>query len=462
MQLLLIPTSARVEHSSVREARPAWRAPLQLLLLAAIVFALGCTPSEKRQAELADIHAKQARAYQDSGQYRASIIEARNVIQKVPAEARGYVLLAGILVELGQYKTALEVLEQAPSQTADSDFSRFKAEALLGRGKFASVLEFIDSKPEVFRDNANQGANLRARSLAGLNRLEEASATLHALLKAEPQNVEALVALADIAVIEEDAEAARSLLNRASETDPGNIDANLLRAKIAILAGDYATAERQLSDTLIQIPQADTITPKKATILSALADVLVKQGRSAEALIYTRILAEAFPGFEVAQEKYREAVALFEAGNLDDAQEKLAELVQEYPNFENANVLLAVIRFQQGDFEQAAAQLNETVDPELVHPEITRITALSNLRSNRPQQALDMLENFSGTAKDARLLTIYGTSALSLQQTQKGVQALEKAIALEPGLTPAYIALATHHKTEGPAGQQKALQLYQT
>ncbi|NNC55793.1 MAG: tetratricopeptide repeat protein, partial [Pseudomonadales bacterium] len=335
-----------------------------------------------------------------------------------------------------------------------------KVEALLGRGKFNSALQTLTQHGSAIPQQ--DALYARARALAGLGQLDEANETLRELRGIAPDNIDAIVAQADVALLQDNNDAANGLLERITDIDPEHIDLRMLRAKMSIKASDFASAEKQLSDALIQLPQADTLTPKKATILSALADVLVKQGRSAEALVYMRVLAEAFPGFEVAQERYRESVALFEKGMLDQAKTELEALLSEYPNFDSAAVLLAVIQFQQGDFEQAADQLNESVDPELVHPEITRMTALSNLRSNRPQQVLTMLDAFPGTQKDARLLAIYGTSAMAVGQTEKGLTALQQAIKLEAGLSPAYIALAAYYNRADPPQREKALELLRT
>ena len=87
---------------------------------------ISCSPSEERQAKLIDIHIKQAETYRSSGQYRAAVIEARNVIQKAPQRSVGYTLLAGVLVDLGQYKNALALLERAPEKNSrDAQFNRY-------------------------------------------------------------------------------------------------------------------------------------------------------------------------------------------------------------------------------------------------------------------------------------------------------------------------------------------------
>ncbi len=441
----------------------AWRfkvnRPIQrwsLLCLSAI-FLVACEPSNERRAELVDIHVKQANSYLKSGQYRAANIEARNVIQKAPEQAKGFILMAKILVDLGQYKSALAVLDQAPEQTNNDKYTVILLEALLGRGKFATAMTELDTNSSFSDAQPVQAKLLKARAHIGLKEVDQAREIYQILSNQDATNQQALLGLADTAILANELETAESLLLKADELDSNNIDIGLLQAKIAIARLEFSTAEDHLSDALIKVTNSDTITPEKATILSALAEVLVKQGRSAEALIYTQILAEAFPGFEVAQEQYREALKAYQLGELEEASEVLSQLLEEFPNFENAGMLLAIIQYQQGDFDTASDYLNETIDPELVHPEITRLAALSNLRSNRPQQVMDMLEDFPDTNNDAKLLAIYGQSALMKGDTSKGINALERAIELEPSIIPAYSTLASYYDEKSPPEPIKAL-----
>ncbi|NNL57050.1 MAG: hypothetical protein HKO71_04820, partial [Pseudomonadales bacterium] len=125
-----------------------------LFVLLAALLLQACEPSAERRAELVEIHLKQAKAYIKSGQYRAATIEAKNVIQKAPEDGRGYAMLGKILVELGQYKSALMVLDQAPAGQRSMDDFATRIEALLGRGKFATALAeignnaaFVDKRP---------------------------------------------------------------------------------------------------------------------------------------------------------------------------------------------------------------------------------------------------------------------------------------------------------------------------
>ncbi|NNC55028.1 MAG: tetratricopeptide repeat protein, partial [Pseudomonadales bacterium] len=225
--------------SAARTAQNILRA-FGFVLLAATIGA--CSPSEDRRAELAKIHEKQAKTYLNSGQYRAAIIEARNVIQKTPTDTSGYVLLATILAELGQHKNALSVLEQAPGGENNQAFTALKIESLLGRGKFSSALDALEDPANAALANSDQGMYFRARSLAGLERPDEAIATLKKLLAKAPDDVDALVALADISISSGDIKNGKMFLQQAQALAPKHIDANMLSAKISINAGDYATA----------------------------------------------------------------------------------------------------------------------------------------------------------------------------------------------------------------------------
>lgn len=434
---------------------------LQLLLLLSLSLVISCEQSSDRKTALIDIHIKQANAYLKSGQYRAAAIEARNVIQKSPESNQGFLLLAKVLLELGQHKNALTILEKAPSNTTqDSTFIFTQAKAFIGRQKHQSALTLLNEHANLENTHPLEYKRLKAQTHTSINDLQTAKGIYNELLALDNNNTDAFTGLAEIAIKEKDFEQANNYLAELDALAPQLAETGILKAKISLISLDLESAENHLSDTLTKLKSADIITPQKATILKILSEVLVKQGRSAEALIYTRLLADAFPGYEVAEEQYTQAAKDFEAGNLGNAEKTLEELLQNYPNHENASLMLAIIKYRKGDFETAATHLNANVDPELAHPEITRLAALTNLRNNQPNRVIQLLKSHPGTQEDAKLLTIYGAAALAKKDNEEGLKALEKAIKINPSSIESYIELANFYNQS--ANIKKATAYLQT
>ena len=59
-------------------------------------------------------HLNTARAYQQQGQWRAAMIEARNAASKAEQPAEGLALLADIYMQIGANQAAAELLEKSP------------------------------------------------------------------------------------------------------------------------------------------------------------------------------------------------------------------------------------------------------------------------------------------------------------------------------------------------------------
>jgi predicted Zn-dependent protease len=179
-----------------------------------------------------------------------------------------------------------------------------------------------------------------------------------------------------------------------------------------------------LSELLSTFSNTDIIEPDKALVLERLAYVLTRQGRTNEAYIYTKLLAEAFPGANEVQEKYRRAVEKFQAKDLDEAQKIILAILEDYPSYKKATQLLGIISYLRGDNELASKYLSESVDPEVANPMTRHIYAATNLKLNDPKKVLEILEASIHNETSAQTQALYGLAAMSDKQYLKGEAAL--------------------------------------
>lgn len=448
-------------HNLLNGLRQRVFAILCIILLAA------CSSNEDPVAE-AQHHYDQALAYMESGQFRAAAIEARNVTQKAPNESMGLLLSAKLLNKLGQYKFALETLKAIPeNKKNDWEYIETHTRALIGRGKFASALAQLTTDHARKNQQNVSFLELRAQAHTGLNQLGAAEADFIELNKLSMnQNIEnssywqiqALSGLARLALSQGNEDRAQQLINDIETLESGATYASILRAQIALANQDLDDAEIQLTNTLSGLPHTDTITPERATVLKLLADVLVRKGHSTEALIYTQMLADAFPGYDSAREKMEYATNLYQRGEKSEAEQTLQQLLEEYPNFEQPALLLAIIRFENKDYAGAAKLLKPTVDAEVSDQTITALTALSFYQLNQPKEIFNLLEPVVGTTKNSQLLAMHGSAALALNKTRLGLRSLNNALDIEPNNAPALIMLAQYYsQTDKTAHHETAL-----
>src|SRR5690606_3810026 len=103
---------------------------------------------EKSAEDKSNIYLKQAKAYANQGQFKAAIIEARNVLQLDPESAEGQLILIDIFNTLGQHDAAIQQLQNSKHQnTADFVFELVRA--YNGRGKFNSALASLNGNEKL-------------------------------------------------------------------------------------------------------------------------------------------------------------------------------------------------------------------------------------------------------------------------------------------------------------------------
>lgn len=431
---------------------------LLMILLATTV--LGCSESAIDVEQNVKRHIKQANLYLKQGQFRAATIEARNAIQKNPNNIEGHIVMANIFLGLGQYKDAVSQLEPlAENDSSNAGLSRALVEGYLGRAKYQSANSTLKANAEVLESLGVSYKILQAKTLFGLGEKKTAIDLITATVTEYSNSVEALLAQAQFNAQLSQFDNIESILAKIEALDPRHAETDFFRAQVSMFKGDFATAESQLTEALSNLPNADVMTPEKSSLLNMLAHALTQQGKSAEALIYTQKLADAFPGSELAEGEFREASELFNKGEYQQAEVILTKLVDQYPSFENASAMLAVIKFRSGENELAADYFNSFIDPEITNPKLTKMAALADLRSNKPERVVELLEEHVKIHEDSQLLIIYGYAAIASKNVVKGKAALNRAIELDPSAPEPYLALARQTLKDDPSQTQEAQDL---
>lgn len=421
-----------------------------LVLLLALVFAPGCEKASQPENKSAEI-LKRAESYFAQGQFNAATIEVKNALKENNSNLDAFLLLARIYLEQGNYNNAAKVLLELPQDN-------LQVVILLGQtyqhqGKYKSLFQLL--QPLKNRDDARDSVEfqlLLARSLARHEAPQEAQTLLQTLagrLTRPEQLAELEVVRAQAWQAQGDPTRQMEALDSALRHQPNNIDALVEKARLYIQNRNYEAAEDVLSQALMALPSTDTITLKRLTILQAMVATLTRQGRSVEAMVYSKLIAEANPKAQELQAEFQSAVDQLKAGNLKEAEAILSKLYSS-EHAALAGSVLGLIKFQQGEFEQAAQLLQETVDPETASPEALRAFAESQLRLQNPEQALKTIEaNVSEHPNDPDILGIYGLSLLATQHDEKGIETIKAALKLDPSRSRLRMALVDTYNRQG-------------
>jgi len=422
------------------------------LLSAVIVLALvACGDPDNKQTN--EVHLERAAAYQEQGQYKAAIIEYKNAVKRSKGGVEVILQYSKMLNTLGHYVAALSLLEQSTGKKTEA-YYLVLIETFMGMNKYLSAEATLK---DYITSSSHEIEFLEAEIQFGLGELKAASELYDQILAKDDSDNSALLGKAKILARDGNtsSDAVFELLNRIQKQSDYYNKGRILTAGIQLSKNQLEAAEATLSELLSLLSNTDIIEPEKALVLERLAYVLTRQGRTNEAYIYTKLLAEAFPGANEIQEKYKSAVEKFQAKELDEAQKILLAIVEEYPSYKKAIQLLGVISYLHGDNELASKYLSGSVDPEVASPMVKHIYAATNLKLNDPKKVLEILEEGIEQSNSPENLALYGLAAISDKQFSKGERALLKAIEIDATNIRIRLALAGFYRTGLSANKGK-------
>lgn len=415
----------------------------RLTLIVFIVFLAAC--GEKNSAPNIENSLARSEAYLAQGQYKAAVIEAKNAIQADQQSIEGYLSLARIYNDLGQAYASIRLLE--PRQdSSDPRLALLLAEAFITKGKIHSAGRVLDAiESELSTDQQTTYQLLLAEKHLRNKDFKKAQHQAEQILTDKPDNEKALLLLANIALSQNDKEFALVQLNKITTTKY-KAEALQLKAMIAYRQQELNTAEELLTEALISLPQTDILTPQRSSVLRQLMHIITLQGRSAEALIYAKLLATAAPEQKQREEQLQQALAQYQKGDLDASKKTLQKIHDGVTNKEITGQYLGMISYMQGNVEEAEALLSEYIDPETASNKALHVLALSQLKLNKPQELIELIESDTQTySDDAQLQALYGLALLQVKRFPEGVSALNKSIKLDPRLESAPLVLAKYY-----------------
>ena len=436
---------------------------LTTMLLLSSLLVVACSDKKEEVAIDAARHATSTKTYKQQGQLKAAMLEARNIIQLQPENAEGYILLAGIYNELGISSAVYKLLE--PKLEALPEVSTELAQAYLNGKKYRSALNAIAEHPAAAPEEKIRQAKIAALSSIYLGENDESEKYLTDLKQANASAVDVAIVTSTAALAQGKSEEALELLNTALQSAPDNVDLLQMLGNVNAFNRKLDVAETHLTKALGLLPKTDIITSQRLNVLTLLTETLIQLGRTSEAYTYQKVIAEANPDSNAAQQRFNEAMELFQQGKLTEAENILRELREQFPNDKNTATLLGMVEFRKGADDKASSLFDEFIDPETANPTIIQAAALVKYRNNQMGDAVNLLKKASeNQPNNAAILATYGLALLDQdQKSVEGAKALEKSLAINPAQQRIRIALAKRYialeQTEQAIAQlQKAYQ----
>lgn len=430
----------------------------KIIAISLCVTLIACSDKQEKNVEDAKRHLSSAKVYQEQGQYRAAIIEAKNAIQLMPDAPGGYISLARIYNEIGANAATQSMLqpivEKLPAVSTELANAHFLNKKYLTAINTSTTYPADASRPE---DRQRQ-AWLNAMSNIYLGNTDGYEMALKEFVAVGGKSSDEKYIIASYLLSKGEVENAKATLEELLAGAPEDIDALIIMANVSNYLKDLDSAERHLTKALGLLKKTDIMSAKRSQIISMLTDTLIQQGRTSEAYTYQKLLSDANPEGSAAQQRFNDAMELYQQGKFAEAEVILRELREQYPNDKNTGTLLGLIEYQQGSDRKAEDLFDEFIDPETVTPSVLQAAALVKFRNNQIDDAVALLkQSAEGQPNNPVVLATYGLALLDKDpKSSEGVIVLEKSLALDPRQQRIRIALANRHLALGQREQAVA------
>jgi len=303
---------------------------------------------------------------------------------------------AKLLADDGHVDEAVELLEKTIEAVPDDPFVRLERARLLAlKGRLDEAAEAIEAARKLAPGEAEilrqQGRIAMSRLAEDVHAAETAKEAFEALRAAAPEDLEALVALGQLYLEDNQPALASEVLEEAHRLRPDHPWIESLRTSALARSGDRAANEKMQRETLSRRP-ADLRTRFD------LAESLARQGRHGEA-------AEILAAAPAAQRqdldlKFRLARQLFWAGDPGSSLTELEAVVAAHPEAAGPRLLLARIDLALGYFDRAEAALAPIADREPNDAGVAELRwrALEGL--GRVDEAVEILDRRRSTERE--------------------------------------------------------------
>jgi putative PEP-CTERM system TPR-repeat lipoprotein len=416
---------------------------LTAALLSGVILATatlgGCNRSKPTEQLLAA-----AKQYQQKGELKAAMIELKNAVADHPESGEARLALGDLYVESGDYVSAEKELRKALSLNVDAGRVLPQlARALNQQGKFKDVLDTVPA------DRAAGSAELlteRANAYLGSNDVDKAADAYAAAVKLQPNNGDALIGMARVAMIRKDKDGADKFVEEAVAKDPKNADAWMFKG--SLLRGEDKSAE-----ALAAFDQALKVKPDHRTAHIEKALLEVNQGKFDAAKADLDAARKLTPNS--LQLSYTQALLDFTRGQTTAAQESIQKVLKVAPDHLPSILLAGAIELKLGALQQAEQHLRKYLETNPDNTYARKLLAQTQMQTAPSDAVATLAPALKNKDADPQLLALAGESYLRNRDFNNASTYFEKASALAPKVAALHTSLGLSKLSQGD--QAKAL-----
>lgn len=412
-----------------------------LVFLVVFITTLLASCTSESTTDAAEKAFARSQQYVEQGQYRAATIEVKNALQQDPENLTYLLWYAEIATEIGSpYQAELILLN---SETKSAELFAKLADLQLQQQKFLSAQETISQLESLDPDHPDiSWLTARQIILAG-----QESRGLELLEKEASEHSEngKFTESYILTMLEKGlAEDALTWLERSIEMED-QVSHQYLYGSVYLANGQLNEAESALTQALANYPDTDVLTNTENRMLEALIELSVQLGKLDKAIIYRNVIQTSNPDAYLAKQQYEEALNAVSNGDLATAKRLFEDILVQYPNNQQAALLLGLIHIEEGESAAGEQLLSENLNTETAPTTLIKATALAQTEQGKSDQALTVLEQaLLANPDDAELLGLYGTILLGTEKQKEGIAAISKALELDASLIRLRLLLGQH------------------
>ncbi len=401
------------------QSRPGHRHHL-ILILAALLVA-GCADDASRMDS--------AREFAEQGKYRAAAIELKNVLRSNADNAEARAMLGEISLKTGDSATAIKELRRARELGAAADvYAVPMARAQLREQRYQEVAKL---NPDLIADTAIRAT---AHALIGTAQLaldedEKARSSYAKALELSPGQPDALIGQARLEHAAGNIDAAIGLLKELVAQNPANAEARGVLGRLQLQNAEPAAAEQNFQAALEAI-EGTGLAFERMNYMAGLIDAMLAQDKTAQAQATAATMIDVTKQAPLAL--FQAARADFQAGDYEATIEKAGRIVTAHPAAEPPKLLVAGAAIAQKNFALAATHLQAAVNVNPANQKARKLLAQVRMQMGDPDEALALLQPMieAGTT-DPQVLTMAGAASIRSGRTDAGVELAERTMQFE-------------------------------
>lgn len=393
---------------------------LRPVLLAVAISLAGCSHDDPG-ALLAS-----AKQYIAKGDFNASIIQLKNVLQKDPKNAEARYLLGVSLLKNGDASAAEIELNKAVDLGLRSDEVQVAlARAQLDKGEADKVISRFGS---LTLASPKMQAELRAvvgMAQLARNHIDDARRAFTEALALDSADATANLGLARIAASQKDFTQAMSRVDAVLGASPSSLEALMLKGNLLEAQGQSEPAEKAYRDAI-------QVAPHQVAPRLSLIALLVNNHLVDKATTEVDALEKMAP--KDVRTSYGKALLLVEERKFAAAKEAILQVLKVAPNHLPSLMLAGTAAMETGAYPEAESYLRKAAyqAPDAIGPK--RLLVSNYLRMGKPDLALsEVKELLPKAAQDPNVLALAGEAYLANGDGANALRYYEEANSLAPG-----------------------------